>query len=462
MRRLVLAIVLVLCAPASAQALPDLTISLPTEGSIAPVYVDTFQEPGKVLYRFDALIHNEGDTLDLFREPSGAVKQAVWPPGQPTSVQHPGERPGTDDIRDAGEGARIEFVVEETHRHFHFFTAARYSLDVPGAPPRVSGKIGFCMFDTFDTGGVSLWFPPDRDWCHDVAEPGFVRMGLSPGAADRYSAQREFQYVDVTGLAPGMYLLRGVANPEGHVLEADGEPDEHTEMRLIPGVTADAASATTGAGAPVAIPLAARAIGTAIPARARASCRFSQASSCYRYAQPGGPLTFAAVTAPAHGTVAFDGARAVYTPAAGFSGTDSFSYTATDERGLVSAPAVVDVRVAAPSPAPAVAAAKPRKLLKILRARRAGRRAVSVRVLCRPAAATACVGALTARVAGRVRGSRGFASLPAGRRRTVRVGLSRAWSRRRGVVVVAAVRDAAGVGVAARRVFRAGALAPAG
>ena len=60
---------------------------------------------------------------------------------------------------------------------------------------------------------------------------GFVRMGLSPGAADRYASQREFQYVDVTGLAPGAYRLRGIANPDGHVLEDDGEPRRHRGAR---------------------------------------------------------------------------------------------------------------------------------------------------------------------------------------------------------------------------------------
>ena len=199
------------------------------------MYVDAFQEPGKLLYRFEALIHNDGTTLDLYREADGSVHQALWPDGQPTAAQHPDERPSGVATAPAGPGARMEYVVEETHDHFHFFTAARYELEVPGAPARVSGKIGFCMFDSFDIpGGTADWFQPAEPWCHEEApdtDPGFVRMGLSPGAADRYTSQREFQYVDITGLAPGAYRLRGVANPEGHVLEDDGEPAVTEEQR---------------------------------------------------------------------------------------------------------------------------------------------------------------------------------------------------------------------------------------
>ena len=66
MRRALLAVLLLLGAPASASAgLPDLEIVLPTDSQANPVYMDAFQEPGRLLYRFDAVIRNTGDTLDL-------------------------------------------------------------------------------------------------------------------------------------------------------------------------------------------------------------------------------------------------------------------------------------------------------------------------------------------------------------------------------------------------------------
>jgi len=81
---------------APAQALPELRISMPSQrydGQTAPMYVDAFQEPGKLLYRFEALIHNDGTTLDLYREADGSVHQALWPDGQPERVARRATRP---------------------------------------------------------------------------------------------------------------------------------------------------------------------------------------------------------------------------------------------------------------------------------------------------------------------------------------------------------------------------------
>ena len=53
-------------------------------------------------------------------------------------------------------------------------------------------------------------------------------------------------------------------------------------------------------------------------------------------------------TAAAHGTASAAGMKISYTPAAGYSGTDSFTYTATNAAGT-SAPAIVTITVAAPA-----------------------------------------------------------------------------------------------------------------
>ena len=75
---------------------PDLVIRLPDVASSAqpaPVFVDAFEEPGRLLYRFDAVIANEGGTLDLFRGSDGGVRQAVWPGGVPTTAPKPDVTP---------------------------------------------------------------------------------------------------------------------------------------------------------------------------------------------------------------------------------------------------------------------------------------------------------------------------------------------------------------------------------
>ena len=53
--------------------LPDVASS----AQPAPVFVDAFEEPGRLLYRFDAVIANQGGTLDLFGGGDGGVRQAV-------------------------------------------------------------------------------------------------------------------------------------------------------------------------------------------------------------------------------------------------------------------------------------------------------------------------------------------------------------------------------------------------
>jgi endonuclease I len=70
----------------------------------------------------------------------------------------------------------------------------------------------------------------------------------------------------------------------------------------------------------------------------------------------GDPLTYAVATSPAHGTVTISGATATYTPAAGFGGTDSFTFTASDGR-LTSAPATVTLTVTRANRAPVVTSA---------------------------------------------------------------------------------------------------------
>jgi hypothetical protein len=90
---------------------PDLVIRLPGEpsgSSVAPVFVDAYAEPGKLLYRFDAVIANEGGTLDLFRGPTGGVEQAVYPGGEPPVAPAPDKTPTGDDVVDrSSSGATV-------------------------------------------------------------------------------------------------------------------------------------------------------------------------------------------------------------------------------------------------------------------------------------------------------------------------------------------------------------------
>jgi hypothetical protein len=459
----------VLPAATGAPDEPDLRIALPSVpygGQVAPVYVDAYERPGRLLYRFDALIQNTGGTLDIFGGRT-EVRQKIWAGGEPTTAPEPDVAPpGPSEDRTA-TGAHFDYVYEATHEHWHFFSAARYSLLVPGAAARVSDKVGFCLFDSFGiAGGATHWFEEDgtTGWCRP-GQPAstFVRMGLSPGAADRYSAQREFQFVDVTGLAPGPYTLRAEANPEGQLLDADPTDDVHEEQRTIPGVLADDAALAVPAGAAGgSVAVSARAVAPEVPARRSAGCTpRATLEGCYLRITADMPLTYEVVGAPAHGTASFDGARLSYAPEAGYGGPDSLTYVATDGRGLRSAPATVSIDVAPRAAPPAAGSGTPsldplpapRRLLRIGGARRTGARRLAVRLHCRPAARGACAGTLEARIAGRRAGRSRFSGLRAGRTRTVALRLTRPAGRRT-VRLRATVRDAAGPGRTARRATR--------
>jgi hypothetical protein len=374
---LALVVLAVWASPAAAVTNePDLVIRLPGEpsgSSVAPVFVDAYEEPGKLLYRFDAVIANQGGTLDLFRGPAGGVEQAIYQGGEPPVAPKPDETPSGG--VELGAGASLVYAKEKTHQHWHFSSAARYSV-VAGGTTRVSDKVGFCMFDSF---GPAHWFAysvqgaAGERWCRpNEPTASTVRMGLSPGGADIYTAQLERQWVDITGLDPGRVVVRGEANPLHCVLESNSANNDTQVTREIPGVrVADVSGGSS-------VSLSGVVVAPQVPARRSGGCVPGAGSkSCYVWASATGPLRFSVTREPSHGTIGLapgaDGlhALATYTPVAGYSGPDSFSYVATDLRGLTSRPATAHVVGATPSPA-AVSPGSPR-LSKLRVVRRHGR-----------------------------------------------------------------------------------------
>ncbi len=407
---LALALTAVAAPAAAAPVKPHLVPLLPTtvfpDGQQAPVFVDTLEQPGRVLYRFDSVLWNQGGALDMFAPaPSSAggpndVKQVIWNNGIPTAEpQDPNATPTTtadanvEDRSALHPTASIDYNATTGHHHWHFLQAAEYSLIVPGAPARGSGKsVGFCLVDSYGpfTAGAPSFFPEgytggntdtSRTWCQYFqspadggADPPVVRMGISPGWGDYYESQDAGQWIDVTGLTPGTYTLTATANPNGFI---DTDPptngdDRVSAERVIPGVTATAASASAVSGQAAAVPLSGAIVGPEVPARASATGPCSDENLepttplalCYRTADPAGPLSFAVATPPAHGTVAIGaaaglGATATYTPAGGYAGPDAFTYVATDARGLTSAPATVSL-IVSPAPTIVIATLRPR------------------------------------------------------------------------------------------------------
>lgn len=118
---------------------------------------------------------------------------------------------------------RMRYVVSSDHEHWHLLDFDRYELRSAGdfslaAPDR---KTGFCLGDRYAVGPES-GEPIFIGGC-GLGRPGLLRVaeGISPGFGDDYRAALEGQYVDVTRVPAGRYVLVHHANPTRTLLESD-------------------------------------------------------------------------------------------------------------------------------------------------------------------------------------------------------------------------------------------------
>ncbi|RVE62100.1 hypothetical protein OJAV_G00177160 [Oryzias javanicus] len=108
---------------------------------------------------------------------------------------------------------RYQWDWHSCHQHFHSMDAfSNYDLldAVSGRRVAEGHKASFCLEDT-------------------GCEPGFRRryactshtQGLSPGCHDTYAANIDCQWIDITDVPPGNYILKVTVNPNLYVLESD-------------------------------------------------------------------------------------------------------------------------------------------------------------------------------------------------------------------------------------------------
>ncbi|XP_062260643.1 protein-lysine 6-oxidase-like [Platichthys flesus] len=108
---------------------------------------------------------------------------------------------------------RYQWDWHSCHQHYHSMDAfSNYDLldAITGRKVAEGHKASFCLEDT-------------------GCEPGFRRryactshtQGLSPGCHDVYAANIDCQWIDITDVPPGNYILKVTVNPNFHVLESD-------------------------------------------------------------------------------------------------------------------------------------------------------------------------------------------------------------------------------------------------
>jgi hypothetical protein len=124
---------------------------------------------------------------------------------------------------------RLRYVVSPDHRHWHLLGFDRYELRRAGQ--RVAEvrdqKTGFCLGDRYIESGHALQSaaapaPVFTSRC-GLGEPQLLGIseGISIGYGDDYAANLEGQYLRLTGLAAGRYVLVHRVNADRRLHETD-------------------------------------------------------------------------------------------------------------------------------------------------------------------------------------------------------------------------------------------------
>ena len=119
-----------------------------------------------------------------------------------------------------------EYEFHPTHGHFHYrgFGQSRlWRADAAGArldaaPLRSGHKNGFCVMDIEKIRAGAPEARYDGSGC--TASQDF-KNGITEGWADTYTADLPDQYIEVSGVPDGLYVLETFADPDGTVVETD-------------------------------------------------------------------------------------------------------------------------------------------------------------------------------------------------------------------------------------------------
>ena len=298
---------------AEAGLLPNIVADPPTnvtlETSTTEGGLKTSGEP-KLLLRFNGYIHNVGPGALDFRgsrsSPSEPMKafQRLYTAG--------------GSFKEEPSSAELIYVTADGHEHWHLQRAAKYSLWNAEKTAEVTPamKVGFCLDDSehVETGiGPKEAVYSDstgREFCRQhQPEATSLFEGVSAGWRDLYSSNLAFQWVEASNVLPGEYWLREDVNPTGVIKEAGGAnaPAYASKATIIPGFNALAEATGTRTGEAKALALTSRAWNDS------ATPKYTIASQ------------------PSHGTLsAVSKNQVTYTPAPGYVGPDSFTYSAAD------------------------------------------------------------------------------------------------------------------------------------
>ena len=124
--------------------------------------------------------------------------------------------------------AQLRYVISPDHRHWHLLGFDRYELRRAGerVPAVRDRKTGFCLGDRYPAAKRRLPAAPASPVYTGrcgLGEPELlgIQEGISVGYGDNYQANLEGQYLQLTGLPSGRYVLVHRVNAERGLRELD-------------------------------------------------------------------------------------------------------------------------------------------------------------------------------------------------------------------------------------------------
>ncbi len=132
---------------------------------------------------------------------------------------------GTADLVLGNPANSALFEWGACHGHYHFRSFAQYRLlDTTGSVVRTGKKVGFCLMDITRVSGSAN--PAPRYNCSS--------QGIQAGWADVYSSSLSGQWIDITGLPAGNYVLEVTMDPMNLIDEADETNNQARVNVIIP------------------------------------------------------------------------------------------------------------------------------------------------------------------------------------------------------------------------------------
>ena len=206
----------------SAELLPDLVVKVPYD-------LELTQAGGRWRLGFASAASNFGA--------GPLVVQGRRRPGAETMATVQEIRRADGSVAEVRGAGRLRYVVSSDHQHWHFLPFMRYELRRADGTLGVvrDRKTGFCLGDRYET---DRELPGKPDLAGFFSRCGLretwrlgVREGISVGYGDDYNPTLEGQFVDVTGLPAGRYVLTHRVN-ETRVLR-EGDYDDNASSLLV-------------------------------------------------------------------------------------------------------------------------------------------------------------------------------------------------------------------------------------